>query len=149
MTVTSVATVYANLKVIIQASLGVSYSELLHVYDIPKNSFEQAVQRWGLIIEGSPSIEGNTRELTKNLSFSVLLTDEYITSEESDSSLRDKVISMFDKMEQVFIDIEKAKAGGTMVSGITSYSIDRAAIIEGTRIIELLGSFSVRVKNRF
>ena len=146
---TSIATVYANIKTIIQATLGASYSELNHVYDIQRNSFEQAAKRWGVVIEQAPEVDGNTRELTQRITFSLLLTDEFKHSEMDDLGLRTQAIEMFDNMAVLFKALIVQKAGGTYVSQVSDFSIVRVSVIEKTRIIECLGQFNVRVKFPF
>jgi hypothetical protein len=146
---TSIATVYANIKTIIQATLGASYSELAHVYAIERNSFEQAAKRWGLVIEQAPEVDGNTRDLTQRITFSLLLTDEFKHSELDDLGLRTQAIEMFDNMAVLFKALIVQKAGGTYVSQVSDFSIVRVSVIEKTRIIECLGQFNVRVKFPF
>jgi len=146
---TSIATVYANIKSIIQTTLGVDYKELNHVYDIQRNSFEQASKRWGVVIEQAPEVDGNTRDLTQRITFSLLLTDEFKHSEETDEGLRTQAIELFDKMAVLFKAIIVSKAGGTYVSQVSAFSIERVSVIEKTRIIECLGQFNVRVKFPF
>ena len=140
----NVETIYTNCKVIIQATLGSTYSELSHCYDIPRNSFEQAVKRWGLIVERSPEAIGETRHATTDIYFSLILTDEHGSVEETDSEVRSKVVEMFGKFELIWKDLIQQKAGGGPVRLVSGFSIERAAIIEQTRIIEVLGQFFIR-----
>ena len=146
---TSIATVYANIKTIIQTTLGSQYAELNHDYDITRNSFEQASKRWGLVIEQAPEVQGNTRELTNQITFSILLTDEFKHSEETDIGLRNQAVELFDKMAAIYKQLIIQKAGGTYVSQVSDFSILRVSVIEKTRIIECLGQFNVRVKFPF
>lgn len=146
---TTIATIYANIKSIVQATLGSDHKELNHVYDIQRNSFEQASKRWGVVIEQAPEVDGNTRELTQRITFSLLLTDEFKYSEETDEGLRTQAIELFDKMALVYKQLIIQKAGGTGVSQVSDFSILRVAVIEKTRIIECLGQFNVRVKFPF
>jgi hypothetical protein len=146
---TSISTVYANIKTIIQTTLGSDHAELNHVYDITRNSFEKASKRWGVVIEQAPEVQGNTRDLTQRITFSILLTDEFKHSEETDIGLRNQAVALFDKMALIFQQLIIQKAGGTHVSQVSDFSILRVSVIEKTRIIECLGQFSVRVKFPF
>lgn len=146
---TTIATIYANIKSIVQTTLGSDHKELNHVYDIQRNSFEKAAKRWGVVIEQAPEVDGNTRELTQRITFSLLLTDEFKHSEETDEGLRTQAIELFDKMALVYKQLIIQKAGNTGVSLVSDFSILRVAVIEKTRIIECLGQFNVRVKFPF
>jgi hypothetical protein len=119
------------------------------VYAIERNSFEQAAKRWGLVIEQAPEVDGNTRDLTQRITFSLLLTDEFKHSEMDDLGLRTQAIEMFDNMAVLFKALIVQKAGGTYVSQVSDFSIVRVSVIEKTRIIECLGQFNVRVKFPF
>lgn len=145
-----ISTVYANLKTLIQATLGSTYSELSHCYDMEKNSFETATKRWGLLPYGAPEVNGETRANTCDLRFVLLLTDEFGSIEESDSSVIAKEIEMMGKFEDLWKAITQQKAGSPGTCIITSgFSVEKAVTIDKTRIIVVDGQFFVRVRNPF
>lgn len=145
-----ISTVYGNLKTLIQTTLGSSYSELSHCYDLEKNSFEQASKRWGLLPYGAPEVNGETRANTCDLRFILLLTDEFGSTEESDLAVITKEIEMMGKFEDLWKAITVQKAGSSSQCIITGgFSIEKAVTIDKTRIIVVDGQFFVRVRNIF
>jgi hypothetical protein len=145
-----ISTVYSGLKTVIQATLGTDYSELSHCYDIEKNSFETATKRWGLLPYGAPEVNGETRANTSDLKFILLLTDEFGSTEESDTSVIAKEIEMMGKFEDLWKAITLQKAGCSSVCITTGgFTIQKAVTVDKTRIIVVDGECFVRVRNPF
>jgi hypothetical protein len=115
-----------------------------------KNSFETATKRWGLLPYGAPEVNGETRANTCDLKFVLLLTDEFGSIEESDSSVIAKEIEMMGKFEDLWKAITQQKAGSPGTCILTSgFTIEKAVTIDKTRIIVVDGQFFVRVRNPF
>lgn len=145
-----IESIYSGCKTQIQTALGVSYSELLHVYDLEKNTYETAVLRWGLIPERVDFSPTDTRNISQDAYFSLVITDEYGSIEETDASLRSKQMEIMGKFESVWVRLTQQKAGiASDVMLVSGFSITRADILEKTRIVWMMGQFFVRFRNNF
>lgn len=144
-----VSTVYDNCKPIIQSALTTNYSELTHMFSPEKAQFSGAEKRWGLIPEGAPTVQGETKANTYDMSFRLMITDTYITQEESDSGIVSKVITLMGLFEEVFSELSTHKAGTSNVLLVHGFSIEKSVILEEEHIIAVDGTFIVRVRKTF
>jgi len=126
------------------------YEKLTHVYRIEKNRFDGASLRYGSIPVGATPLAGETKAVTRGQGFELLLCESYISASITDDEIREKVITLSGKMEEIETDFMVEKAGAPVyVTNVQPFTIENAVLIEDHKVIVVQASFIVQYRIRW
>ena len=89
--------------------LGTDYEELRNVYNIEQNPNLETTLGYGILAEDVVLVSGNLGFNTVDQTFSVVLTDYYVSTKEDDLCKQDAVIALLDKCQDLYNEYVKTK----------------------------------------
>ena len=122
---------------------------MTHVLDLKKNKFNTASSRYGVIPQAQTEVSGTTQSNTIDQTFSIVLTDSYISSALSDGPIISKIVDLMGKFEEINKNLVLQKAGVPSVLNVGTFSINESLIIDEDKLIIIEGSVVVRSKKSF
>jgi len=144
----NISTIMSGINSVTQAALGAQWKPLEHIVQIEKNKWKGCTSRWGVLPGGADEASGVTQANTLSHTFRIVLTDEFITDVEGDSSVISKMITLMGKLEDVFKALTKNKCGApAIVRNVSGFAIDESMVFREPmkdRIIVVEGKFVVR-----
>jgi hypothetical protein len=115
-----------------------TYSELHHIYAIEKNNLNDNSDRYGVAVGGVSSTDGIIKSSTVDQAFQVILTQGYISSQDSDEKIRAAINELHDKMDEVLAAVYNKKAGlPQLVLVVTLDSMSEPEILEEDNVVAL------------
>ena len=132
----------------VQTALGIEYAELEYLYEVEKNAFTNNSKRFGIAIKSASSSITPTRAYTLDHEFEVVVTDNYFNKEDSDLDQREKIISLYSKIDDVTKRIYARKAGiPAVVFFVTLSSISEPEFINDDNIAVLRAVYIIKYRN--
>jgi len=135
-------------KTQINSVVGAGWNDLNHVYLVEKNDFRGNDKRFGVIPMAMASAEnGINRKYVSDQDFQVVLTHGYLPKTTNDLDLQEKILLLFDKLDEIFKQIYATKAGvPSQVLNIQTFNVAEPEILEENKLIVLRADFSVRYR---
>lgn len=137
-----------NLKSITGAFLGTEYHELSSVYDLEENARLETELGYGVIAGDITLVEGNTGFNTMDQTFSIIVTDYYISTTDGDIDKQDKVIGLLDEIQDLYNKIVEIKAGlPAQVIIINDMSTNIEELDESKTVVARM-DFNIKYRNK-
>lgn len=97
-----VSNIVTNTKELIATTLGATYQELAHVYEVTKNNIRNAKLAYGVRSLSADPVSTVTQTYTLDHLFEIILTDTAPRSGTSDAQLQASFMTMFNKADEIF-----------------------------------------------
>lgn len=143
-----VTSILTNVLSTISSTLGGSYQELRHIYDVTKNDIRTAKLGYGVRpLSASNSEPGILRVYTVDHGFEVILTDT-ITRGASDTERTTAIGTMYDKADEIFKALVNSKAGSaSYVLVVNNPSMSEPEFLEENQIVVLRMQLNIRYRS--
>jgi len=141
-----ISTIVTGIKTRIASVLGSTYSELSHTNEVDKNSFKGATKRYGVEAGDIVQVEekGVLGKFTVEQAFKIKLTDDYTSSQISDSSKLTTANGLIEKQLSIFADLTSSRCGASsLVIQTTSLSVDEPEYLDDTNVILVTATVAV------
>jgi len=126
-----------------------TYAELDWKYLVDKNNYFNNALRFGVIPSGGFSASTIIKSVTVNQTFTLILTNEYVNSNDTDSQQQDSIFELYDAVNEVYVAVEGKKLGLTQVLDISLGTIDTPFFIEEQKVAVLTTDFSIQYRTAF
>jgi len=144
---THITDITASIKSIVAITLGSTYAELPFAYNITQNAKIVGRKGYTVIPQGLNETDSVNQYYTVNQNYEIVLNDVFLPSGSNDSSKRTAIISLYDKMLDIYSAIVKQKAGHSSVMIANNMSIKDPEIEENNDFVTSRMSFNI--KHRF
>lgn len=142
----NVSTILTNLKSAVASALTGSWSELDYIYDLEKNSFRNASNRYGVGVLDAQTVSGVNRAVTLNTRFFVVLTNTF-TNRSGDTNERSAISTLYNQFEEIHKDVFQKKLGSPSVVLLVSDIIMEEPLVVDKGTLSLRGSFNIQHRN--
>ncbi len=138
----------ATIKAGIETRLGISlpgYTALKYQLALEDNKNKGSGDKWALTAINSDEIEGVTKFITVDQGFRLSLVKSYITTNEGDSALNDKVTELRDDIMTAYADIVSSKAGApsVVIGTLQALAVEDTVIDRDNKTITIIANFTV------
>ena len=114
------------------------YEPLDYVYDTTKNNFYNNAKKFGVAIGSATNNPTTTKSITLLGVFTVVLTTDYMTNDNSDADLQDAILVLQDAISEVYLDVVNTKIGiPDIVYDIQVETIATPLIFEEAKVVQL------------
>lgn len=107
----SVTSLVTSIKARQASVLGATYSEIGFIYEIEKNPFKGNAKRYGVFPSSASEVQGNTRAVTVDQVFEMVITDGFINTAMSDSLEQTLKQTLQDLSFSIYQDLAQTKCG--------------------------------------
>lgn len=143
-----VSNIISGLKTVISTTLGSTYAELPFGYNIDDNSKIVARKGYSCKPSGTSEVDGINKVYTVDQGFEIILNDVFLSSSTNDSAKRSAIISLYDKIFDIYVEIVKQKAGNPAnVMIVNNMSIEEPEIFEEADFATI--RMRLNIKHRF
>lgn len=122
-------TIKAGIASLIASNLG-DHTELIYGLDIQKNKLLGGTKAYAITPAEVDQLSGVTGYVTVNQLFEVVLTDSFAPAKLSDADQQSAAVTLFGRMETLYKEIKKNKAGVPTVMNVSSLSIARPEFLD-------------------
>ena len=137
-----------NIKTLVGDFLGIEYHELSNVYNLESNVRMDTELGYGVIAEDITLTEGNLGFNTIDQTFTVLVTDYYISNSDGDLEKQDAIINLLDKIQDVYDRLVETKVNyPSQVIIINDMSVNIEELDENKSVVARM-SFNIKYRNR-
>lgn len=144
---TFVSQILTQIKAIIAAELGNTYTELPRIYDLSKSDLRRARLGYGVRPLDATPAETVVRAYTLDHGFEIILTDT-IARDDSDAQRETVLNTMYDKADEIFKDLVNQKINlATFVMNVSQPSLSEPEFIDENKLVILRMQFIVKYRS--
>ena len=145
-----ITTILTGIKTIVASELGSTYSELPFAYDVSANSGVRDRKGYAVILLDASESSSTTRMATIDQQFQVILHEFFLSSQSGDSNKNSVIVSLYEKMLNIYASLISNKAGASSVVMIVDgVSIDTPEVMDDKDFITLRMTFNVKHRYSF
>ena len=138
----------SNISTRVEATLS-GFSQLSHLYDLTKNKFKKADNKYGVLPLDAQEVSGVTKYYTVDQRFQIILTTSYESDQKTDADLRGKVKTLQDYCHDVYKDLYDTRCGlNSVVLNVKDIAIDEPDLLESDKVVAVSASFTVTYRRQ-
>jgi hypothetical protein len=132
---------------LISTTLGVDYQELDYKWSVESNNFRQNSKRYAVVPSSAGTVSGIIRNYTLDHDFQVILTDNYISSNNNDDAKQTAVFLLYENLDDIIKEVFNKKLGlPSIVLGIGALTMDDVEFLE-EKVVVLRALFTIKYRN--
>lgn len=145
----NVSSIITSIKSSLSNTLGSSWSEIDYSRNIEKNNNKGIKKRYGVNPQDAQEVDSQTRYITLDHNFEVILTDQYVNTPMSDSSEQTLTKDLLDKAFDCYKDFIATRLNNANVINISQYSSEPPETNDESKYVIVRFTFTVRYRTNF
>jgi len=127
-----------------------TYQELDFKYNLDANNYFNNLLRFGVIPATGFNTPTTVKALTITQSFNLILTNEYINQDDTDSKQQEAVLDLYDSLNDVYVSVVPNKLGlPAQVFDVDVGAIEAPLFNEESKVVILVTEFIVQYRSQF
>jgi len=127
-----------------------TYAELFFKYDVEKNDYFSNALRFGVIPSAGFNSPTTTKAITIIQSFTLILTNEFINQDDTDTKQQAAVFELYDSLNEIYKVVVPNKLGlPASVFNVEVGTIEAPLFIDESKVVILNTEFLIQYRTPF